>query len=450
MAYGVVVRYTILITHLEKTYTKRSKENKQTKLIRLENSQVYKRGSNDKYFLGIIGNKERDQDFVKMYDIQVEKHPSYFADNIPVHNCHQLGQGGNSPKNVAQNALLKLIEEPPEHMYFILCTTNSEMLTKTIRSRCVNFELKPLTKTQTTKIRIWIEENPEIKGCLMIHDLKTGAYYPVEDSSSFIVTVNANDTLQSRFEIEVLNGIDVMETTNESCFEYDNGKLEAEFLNFTGNWTLTNFHKEVVSAGNDEFVSVKGLAAGLYAINWSATHCGSFSENVIISQPQEIKPKYEISSILKSGDELSPNNITTGATSYNWLIDEVAFSNEAFPTFKLEKEGTYELSLEAVNGDCKNVYKTEFTVGPPDNATALSSENQEVTEFWLAEGVIYWTSHKNASQLKIFSTSGQLVEAMHIENETSKQIISELERGTYILELLDSNEDSIDRIKVIY
>ena len=314
------------------------------------------------------------------------------------------------------------IDNPYNFPNFYISENQKEFQINTISEQDLNSPiLLNLTSTQTTQMRIWIEETPEIKGCLMIHDLKTGAYYPVEDSSSFIVTVNANDTLQSRFEIEVLNGIDVMETTNESCFEYDNGKLEAEFLNFTGNWTLTNFHKEVVSAGNDEFVSVKGLAAGLYAINWSATHCGSFSENVIISQPQEIKPKYEISSILKSGDELSPNNITTGATSYNWLIDEVAFSNEAFPTFKLEKEGTYELSLEAVNGDCKNVYKTEFTVGPPDNATALSSENQEVTEFWLAEGVIYWTSHKNASQLKIFSTSGQLVEAMHIENETSSR-----------------------------
>ena len=42
----------------------------------------------------------------------------------------------------AFNALLKSIEEPPEFVYFILCTTEVEKIPETIRSRCQLFNFK--------------------------------------------------------------------------------------------------------------------------------------------------------------------------------------------------------------------------------------------------------------------------------------------------------------------
>lgn len=36
----------------------------------------------------------------------------------------------------AQNALLKLLEEPPEGVYFLLCSQNPDILLPTVRSRC--------------------------------------------------------------------------------------------------------------------------------------------------------------------------------------------------------------------------------------------------------------------------------------------------------------------------
>lgn len=47
--------------------------------------------------------------------------------------------------NAAFNGLLKNIEEPPKHVYFILCTTEPEKVIKTIRSRCLEFQLNTIS-----------------------------------------------------------------------------------------------------------------------------------------------------------------------------------------------------------------------------------------------------------------------------------------------------------------
>ncbi|MDX2241583.1 MAG: DNA polymerase III subunit gamma/tau [Leptolyngbyaceae cyanobacterium bins.302] len=56
---------------------------------------------------------------------------------VIVDECHQL-------TNQAQNALLKCVEEPPNHVVFILCTTEAHKVLPTIASRCQRFEFRAL------------------------------------------------------------------------------------------------------------------------------------------------------------------------------------------------------------------------------------------------------------------------------------------------------------------
>ena len=51
----------------------------------------------------------------------------------------------------AQNALLKVIEEPPDYGAFLLLTDGAERLLPTIRSRCVTLRLSPLTEAEGLK-----------------------------------------------------------------------------------------------------------------------------------------------------------------------------------------------------------------------------------------------------------------------------------------------------------
>lgn len=50
--------------------------------------------------------------------------------------------------NHSFNALLKTLEEPPEHVKFFLCTTDPKRLPATILSRCLQFHLKRITPEQ--------------------------------------------------------------------------------------------------------------------------------------------------------------------------------------------------------------------------------------------------------------------------------------------------------------
>ena len=51
----------------------------------------------------------------------------------------------------AFNSMLKTLEEPPEHVKFILATTDPQKIPVTVLSRCLQFNLKPMTPAQVTQ-----------------------------------------------------------------------------------------------------------------------------------------------------------------------------------------------------------------------------------------------------------------------------------------------------------
>jgi len=65
--------------------------------------------------------------------------------------------------NSAWNALLKTIEEPPEHTYFIMATTDFHKIPSTIVSRCQHFEFKRIPVEIITSVleNIAVKENIE-------------------------------------------------------------------------------------------------------------------------------------------------------------------------------------------------------------------------------------------------------------------------------------------------
>lgn len=59
--------------------------------------------------------------------------------------CHRITADG-------ANALLKLLEDTPSHVYFVLCTTEYRNLLNTIRTRVTPFEVFPLNRADMSKL----------------------------------------------------------------------------------------------------------------------------------------------------------------------------------------------------------------------------------------------------------------------------------------------------------
>jgi DNA polymerase-3 subunit gamma/tau len=61
------------------------------------------------------------------------------------------------------NALLKTLEEPPEHVIFLLATTDPQKLPITVLSRCLQFQLKALTPEQITPHLAHVLQQEQVK-----------------------------------------------------------------------------------------------------------------------------------------------------------------------------------------------------------------------------------------------------------------------------------------------
>ena len=73
------------------------------------------------------------------YYPNIGTHKIYIIDE-----CHRITIG-------AFNALLKLLEEPPEYLIIILCTTNRAAVPDTIASRCQLYNFDPITPADIAK-----------------------------------------------------------------------------------------------------------------------------------------------------------------------------------------------------------------------------------------------------------------------------------------------------------
>ena len=62
-----------------------------------------------------------------------------------IDECHQLS-------SQAQNAFLKLLEDTPAHVYFMLATTHPQKLLQTIRTRCYEVKLSALSQRDLEKL----------------------------------------------------------------------------------------------------------------------------------------------------------------------------------------------------------------------------------------------------------------------------------------------------------
>jgi DNA polymerase III subunit gamma/tau len=63
----------------------------------------------------------------------------------------------------AQHALLKALEDTPSHVYFMLATTDPTKLLPTIKTRCVQFEVKALSDSEIESLLLLVSKKEQVK-----------------------------------------------------------------------------------------------------------------------------------------------------------------------------------------------------------------------------------------------------------------------------------------------
>jgi DNA polymerase-3 subunit gamma/tau len=72
-----------------------------------------------------------------------------------IDECHKLTTD-------AQNAMLKILEDTPDHVYFILATTDPQKLIATVKSRAVQFTMNPLSDMEMLRLlKVTIKKEKE-------------------------------------------------------------------------------------------------------------------------------------------------------------------------------------------------------------------------------------------------------------------------------------------------
>ena len=129
----------------------------------------------------------------------------------------------------AYNALLKTLEEPPEHIVFILATTEPHKLPATILSRCVRFDFNLVTVEDLSKhlAEIFAKEGIQCED-EAIKVIASAGEGSVRDTLSIADSVSAycgnKITLQKVLEILSLNNTQTYLDITEAIFEKDLGK----------------------------------------------------------------------------------------------------------------------------------------------------------------------------------------------------------------------------------
>ncbi|MCH4185093.1 MAG: DNA polymerase III subunit gamma/tau [Eggerthellaceae bacterium] len=148
----------------------------------------------------------------------------------------------------AFNALLKTLEEPPEHVVFILCTTDPQKVPATIQSRCQRFDFHRLSNDQIVSRlgAICVAEDVKFEGDaleLIAHRAEGGmrnALTSLEQLISFgagTVTLKGAESMLGSLDIDdmskIMHAIGTRDAT--SCFKWVAEYIEtgADLAQFT-------------------------------------------------------------------------------------------------------------------------------------------------------------------------------------------------------------------------
>ena len=369
------------------------------------------------------------------------KYRVYIIDEV-----HMLSTG-------AFNALLKTLEEPPEHVKFILATTEPQKLPATILSRCQRFDFKRISVDDIIKRLEIICKESNIKiteeALRMIAVLSEGA---LRDAISILERCAQDEAdIIDEDQIRELVGIPKLtyiRNLTTAIFKHDAEKAIEEVQDIISEGKdLDNFLWEVIKYIKDILVYKSTKKLELY----------SKEEIEYIDKLSSEVEKNRLLELIYNLSELA--NIMKWSTQKN-IIFETGIIKECLEV----KTENLETRKIVVTEGPKPIAKTEIRKEKPE---VEKQENKQVSGNTVKNSgkyVPYWTTVldkiKAEGKIMIYTnligTKAKLIDDMTVGiefpsklSEFAKKVLNEYENKTIIEKLVSMEQGNTMRVKYL-
>ncbi len=217
----------------------------------------------------------------------------------------------------AFNALLKTLEEPPEHVVFIFATTDPQKLIGTVLSRCQRFDFKNSSIEDSKSLIKYIAENEGIsfENDLIIDELAKQGKGSFRDSLSLFDQVlslsNSNTISEEAMKLSL--GIASRDSVNkiiEAILKKDREKVKSLFM-------------EIMSENVDLKVFLLQVLDRVYAVVSNVDRNGNFTNSLGINN--EVLSKVTLIEVMWIYESL--------AKDLEWALNSIAPENSSIFCF---------------------------------------------------------------------------------------------------------------------
>ncbi|MEC8712990.1 MAG: DNA polymerase III subunit gamma/tau [Chloroflexota bacterium] len=299
-------------------------------------------------------------------DIRDIKEKSLFAPNIGTKKVYIIDEA-HGLTGPAQQAFLKLLEEPPENVIIILATTEISSIPQTIISRCQRFDFNRINLNQMSSHLKLISDSEKIsislEACKAIALNSSGSLRDAENILQQISTLK-NKLVEDEDIFEFL-GLSRINTGIE---------ILNKILNKESNEVLKIVHQESVSGTDPLHLKnqvLKCLRGAIYIKN-GLNNLLEESESTI-NALSEISKKFSIERLNKISKVLVNSKIENN--EFPPISLEVAFV-ECCELVEANKAGNLETEVIKKNG---HILKDQNLPKPPEKKKILSSVPQTNT-----------------------------------------------------------------------
>lgn len=179
----------------------------------------------------------RGIDFIRQLIYECRYKP--LMGNIKVYILDEYHQA--TPES--QNSLLKILEDTPSHVYFILCTTAPEKILPTIQTRCYKYVVNPLNNPEMRELlqEINRKENLDLKPEIIEVIIEACEGIP-RTALIMLGMLKGINNIEDALDIVYLEGLQQEEIIT-LCRAIVKGIEWKELINIFKNLTITDYEK---------------------------------------------------------------------------------------------------------------------------------------------------------------------------------------------------------------